>query len=109
MSEHKERILVAIGLLVLALLILYRSLSLPDTFVRSAPQTAVQMTTDAVSYHFANHRVASFLAMGLYGIADIAQTIAVDGLLNAQIQRLLRSPQQIYDFFVNLANSESIS
>lgn len=76
MSTRKEMILPAVGLLIVAALILYRSLALPDDAVRTVPQTAAQ-TADETDFSRSRYAVNVNEAgyeelMGVHGMTDAA-------------------------------------
>ena len=72
MTERQEMILLAIGMVILALMILYRAASTQDFKISSAPQTAVETQTETARSRYAVdiNRATFDELMGVKGMTE---------------------------------------
>ena len=69
----------------------------------------VKTTADTMTCQLTNDGVATFLTVVLYGEPDVTNTITSLGLLDTDIETLLRCSQQAENLLVNLTHREGIT
>ncbi len=69
----------------------------------------VHLAPDSVATHLAHHGVTPLLAIGLYGVGDVAQAIALATGFDARVKRLFGSLQQLHHLRGHLSNRESVT
>jgi len=69
----------------------------------------VHVATDTVTDEFAHHSIALRLTVTLYGIADVAEAMTGDGLLDAFVEGLLRGGQKLTHLVRNGTYTERVA